>query len=231
MVRTLTSKNNQQHLAAWVQSVSDWIRRDNDEVVAVTGAEGRGKSSLAFLLAHKFDPGFKPARQVAFDASGYVPMASGLAPYKAAILDEAVRGGTSRGFQSNDNKRLTDYFTVARAQNLVHFICYPNVRWLDPLLREHRCRYNLHVVRRFERHAVAQLRLLKDDERIFEYPKVLFTFQFPAAQGPSWEDYKRAKLDYTQSLANGLEGQRQAREEALERMRGAIKPVVGRIVA
>lgn len=210
------------------------IRNDDDLIIVITGDERKGKSTLAFLMASYMDPGFDPADQMTFSGDDFSRVGSRLGKYRAVVLDEAIRGGFSRDAPTEANKKLAKFLTVCGERNLIGVICWPKLRWLDPILKEHRCKWNLHVEHRYRDHAVASLRLLRDDERVFDPPFEVFKFPFPRASGPRWEAYKAAKSQFVMEVGRGQDVRNTVRSAVLQnirdRIRGKIRQVMARRV-
>lgn len=215
----------------WMDLQVKRIHNDDDLIVAITGDERRGKSTLAFQLATYMDPSFDPAKQITFSGDDFSRVGSQLGKYRAVVLDEAIRGGFSRDAASEVNKKLAKFLTVCGERNLIGVICWPKLRWLDPILKEHRCKWNLHVERRFKDHAVAVLRLLRDDERVFDPPMEVFRFPFPRASGPRWKAYKDAKARFVVEVGHGQDVRNQVRNAVLATIQEQVRPTVRKLLA
>lgn len=215
-------------LKRWMDAQKILMKDDWDLPIAITGNERKGKSSIAFEMALYLDDLFDPAEQTVFTADEFGRKAVNLPKYRALILDEAVSGGFSRDAGSGPNKRLAKFLTVCGDRNLIMFILWPNIRWLDPILKEHRVRFNIHVEKRYKTHAVAKFRLLRDDdERVYDYPVTLFRFKFPRAHGAKWQIYKEAKSKFVDATGRGRDDKTEMeRGDALEAIRALVRPIV-----
>lgn len=218
-------------IQAWMDDQVNRIHRDDDLILVVTGDERKGKSTLAFHLASYMDKHFEPGKQMTFSGDDFSRVASRLPKYRAVVLDEAIRGGFSRDAASDSNKKLAKFLTVCGERNLIGIICWPNIRWLDPILKEHRCRWNLHVERRYRDHAVAVLRLLREDERVYDPPMEIFRFPFPRAEGGKWDAYRQAKSEFVVEVGRGQDVRRTVRTAVLQNIRDRIRPIIRKLLA
>lgn len=214
-------------LKRWMDGFVWSAKQDNDLVLAVTGDEGSGKSSLALQMAAYMDPNFDPVRQVVFTADQFTRTAVELPKYSAIVLDEAISGGFSRDAGAGTNKRLAKFLTVSRELNLLCFILWPNIRWLDPILKEHRCKWNVHIEKRHRDHAFAWVRQLRDGELVFERPKPIHPFTFPAAKGPKWDAYKKAKKAFVEGVGRGSDDAEEMEAMVLlDHIREELRPII-----
>lgn len=231
--------DNQLRLRQWMDRFGDSVRRDNDVVMAVTGDEGSGKSSIALQMSAYMDPDFDPVRQVVFTADQFTRTAVELPKYSALVLDESISGGFSRDAGSGPNKRLAKFLTVSRERNLFCFLLWPNIRWLDPILKEHRCKWNVHVEKRVGKagcrhvdcrcYAEAWVRQLRDGEFVFDPPKKVFPFRFPPAVGPVWDAYKKAKDEFVNQVGRGTDDEAaMAKASMLDSLRAEFAPIMKR---
>jgi len=218
-------------LKRWMDGFVARAKMDNDMVLAITGEEGSGKSSLALQMAAYMDPAFDPVKQVVFSGDQFARTAVDLPKYSAIILDESISGGFSRDAGAGTNKRLAKFLTVSRELNLLCFILWPNIRWLDPILKEHRCKWNVHIEKRNRDSAFAWVRQLRDGELVFERPKPIHPFTFPPAKGPKWDAYKKAKTAFVEEVGRGADDQEEMESMALlDQMRGELRAIVNRRV-
>jgi hypothetical protein len=223
----------QLRIKRWMDQQKELMKEDWDLPVVVTGNERKGKSSIAFMMALYLDPDFDPVEQIVFSADDFTRKATKLGKYRVLILDEAVSGGFSRDAGSGPNKRLAKFLTVCGDRNLVMFVLWPNIRWLDPILKEHRIRFNVHVERRLKKKAIAKFRLLRDDdETVYDYPVTLWRFTFPKARGPKWMAYKKAKSAFVDQVGRGRDDEVETqRGDAFESMKAKLRPILKQLVA
>jgi hypothetical protein len=231
-VTNQTSTTEKALIQQWMDQQVKRIHNDDDLIVVITGDERTGKSTLAFLMASYMDPLFDPSVQTTFSGGDFSRVGSKLGKYRAVVLDEAIHGGFSRDAPTEANKKLAKFLTVCGERNLIGIICWPKLRWLDPILKEHRCKWNLHVEHRYRDHAVASLRLLRDGERVFDPPFEVFKFPFPRAHGSKWRAYKAAKSAFVTEVGRGQDVKNTVRASVLQnirdRIRGRVRQVMGR---
>jgi hypothetical protein len=216
----------------WMDEQRELMKGDWDLPIVVTGNERKGKSSIAFEMALYLDDLFDPVEQTVFAADDFTRKATKLDKYRALILDEAISGGFSRDAGSGPNKRLAKFLTICGDRNLIMFVLWPNIRWLDPILKEHRIRFNIHVERRYKDKAVAKFRLLRDDdETVYDYPVTLFRFTFPRARGAKWEAYRSAKRAFVDQVGRGRDDEIETeRGDAYEAMKAKVRPILKQLV-
>lgn len=180
------------NLAEWLEHVRAAPDHDADQLIIISGDERKGKSTLAFLLAHKLNPDFDLKRCV-FTADDFIREANQADPGSVVWMDESIDGGFSREAMSGANKALTKYLTVAGERNLIMFIIWPNWRWLDPLIRDHRAHWHLYIPRRGE--ADIDYPHRGKHQRSTFWERIL-RINVPKAEGAKWEAYLKHKHDY-----------------------------------
>jgi len=125
------------------------LRNDKDVLVVVTGEEGSGKSVLGITFCRDLDPSFKMSRNVLFDPKldELHGLIYELPPESSILVDELVRVGYSRNWQSNTNKVLNELYMLCRNQRKASFMCIPRFKAVDSDVRA-RCLFWVHVVER-----------------------------------------------------------------------------------
>lgn len=182
-------------LEHWIQhKVRSEIRQDKDQVVLITGAEGSGKSNLAWLMARAVDPDFS-ADRMCFTGEEFRTAAVRADKYAALVLDEAVHDLFSRSAMSKGNKQMAEFLTICRERNLVMFILIPNINHADKLVKDHRAHWWWNV----EKRGVAMLR--KPQRHIFAsdtwWDGRFRLRNIPRADGPAWTRYLEKKRAHT----------------------------------
>lgn len=189
---------------AWLRTLRGLHLDDKDAVVVITGKERKGKSTLAWTVAQRVDEGFGPDRMV-FSGQDFMRAAVALPKGSALVLDEAVQGGFSRDAMTEKNRSLTKFLVVAGERNLVSFILFPNIRWLDPYIAEHRARWWILIEKRGQ--------ALVHEMRAADYRgakpswKRLFRIRFKAVEGDDWSAYLKAKSKLVRNEAKKADGQ------------------------
>lgn len=187
-------------LRQWMDDRVRRVKDDWDELIVCTGPERSGKSAIAFEMALYMDPDFDPEKQTVFTGESFRRRAIEMQKYKPLVLDEAIKGGFSRRAGSGANVGLAEYLTVGGERNLINFVCWPGARWLDPILREWRSTWNVNVLTRKRDHAVAQIRQFHEGEKVYDPPRVLFTFAYPKPRGRRWDQYRAAKSKFVERV-------------------------------
>lgn len=182
----------------WIQTLRGLHESDKDAVVVITGRERTGKSTMAWTLAKRIDAGFGPGRMV-FTGRDFMQEATKLPKGAALVLDEAIQGGFSRDAMGDQNKALAKFLIVAGERNLVSFVLFPNLRWLDPYIAEHRARWWVLV----ERRGVALVHEMRRADYRGAKPswKRLFRVNFNPVEGDDWGIYLKAKSKLVRNVA------------------------------
>lgn len=193
----------------------DYIRRlatmDRDCVIIITGPERAGKSGLADVAAELLDAGFTPDLQVHWSGASYAAAAVRVreerkVPLNTCVVmvhDELVRGGASYEFMTEQNKDFAQFLTVCGYLRIVHLLIMPSRKWISPIIREHRAWFEWRVVKRYKDHAVAKVYQLRDDNGVFDKPRLLFTFTYPKPAGAKWQRILRLKDEFARNVGRG----------------------------
>lgn len=174
----------------WIAQVRAQPDRDSDAVIIVTGKEGVGKSTFAQWLAKQMDPAFTTAN-VVFSGADFMELAVKLSPGSVIVLDESTEGGYSRDAMTTRNKELTKFLMVSRQRNLICIILFPNIRWLDPYISEHRASHWVLV----EKRGVALVHRSKRADYKGAKPSwvQMFRTAFGKVEGDDWDAYLKRK--------------------------------------
>src|ERR1041384_8164708 len=190
--------NENNPFEAWIQTLAGLHKSDKDAVVIITGRERTGKSTMAWTLAKRIDESFGSARMV-FTGRDFMQEATKLPKGAALVLDEAIQGGFSRDAMGEQNKALAKFLIVAGERNLVSFVLFPNMRWLDPYISEHRARWWVLVEKRGE--ALVHEMRRADYRGAKPSWKRLFRIRFKPVDGPDWDTYLKAKSKLVRNVA------------------------------
>jgi len=136
-----------QGLAARVQ---ESLKADWDSVIAITGAEGVGKSHLAIILGHLIRDDFSLDKNVAFvpDEKQIFNLVTGLPKGSAIVLDEAIKSFYKLNWNSRLQIMLNELFTLCRSENKATILCIPSLLDLNKMMRGRRVCMWIHVVKR-----------------------------------------------------------------------------------
>jgi len=124
------------------------IHENKDVALVLTGPPGNGKSTLAVQLAMAMDPHFEFKRNVLFDPTIEDMHAAiyDLPKYSVIVVDEAIRVGNRKNWQSKRNKLLNEMLALCRFKNKVLIFCIPFFSTIDNDLQK-RLLFWLHIPR------------------------------------------------------------------------------------
>lgn len=151
-------------LRSFCRSSLERVADDWDMVIAITGEEGSGKSTLGGVLAKEIDPKFDWIRSVA-----YLPTHKevedkffSLQSKQVFLVDEAIKVLYKLKWADKLQIRINEMYATERWQNKITILCIPRFTDLNEMFRNHRVKIWIHVIERG--HAVA---FIKDDTNIF----------------------------------------------------------------
>ena len=147
------------HLNADVLSITKlaniFVKRqqeDYDNFIAITGYEGRGKSTLALRLANKTaslnNTSFKVKENIVFNDKELNNALDTLQKESVIQVDEAISMLYKRDWNSSINKTLIKRFAKIRKNRFTIFFLIPSFNDIDYQLRNHRVFMWIHVVAR-----------------------------------------------------------------------------------
>ncbi len=129
----------------WIGVFRDRLKHDFDNVIAIDGPRGSGKSTLGIQIARPLDPQFTEA-QILYSAEEMLRAWSTLEAGQVAIFDEAVLGLLSRKASSDENTRLVQAVMIARRLGITVILCIPDFMNLDPAFRDTAIQYRITCV-------------------------------------------------------------------------------------
>lgn len=166
--------------AEWVRWIGDRPRRHLDAVVAITGAEGLGKSTLAIRLAMGLDPLWKPS-DTCYTALDVLNQYRTAYRGKVILYDEGVRGLLAGETFSPEQVALVRALALVRESGAILIICVPSIFMLAKQIRSRRATVWFHVTRRG-----AALAHVRDERLTYQPPKGLGLTVSPIAPRLSW---------------------------------------------
>ena len=137
-----------------LKDISDYmltrVNNDFDCVVAVTGDEGVGKSSLAMWLAMLTDKKFSVKDSVVFSpkTQDAISQVKKLHRYGSIVMDEGIKMAYKLNWQNKVQQLLNMVYTLNRAENKMTIICIPQFTDLNTFFRKHRVYFWIHVYAR-----------------------------------------------------------------------------------
>jgi len=145
-------------LIAFINLLKKRLRQDWDIVLAITGEEGSGKSTLGMLLGKLIDKRFDFEKNVSFlpDEKEIRDEFTALKKYQCYVIDEAIRSLYKMNFMSNLQQMLVQMWATERYQNKATIMIIPRFKDLTENFRNHRVKIWIHVLTRG--HAIVYLR-------------------------------------------------------------------------
>lgn len=131
-----------------VEEMHENVENDLDNVVCIWGAEGSGKSNLAYWLAKKYDPNFDIERSYTYsfdDLLNRIHDCEDADEGSVFWMDEATNISNNRDWMHTDNKQFITMLEMFRSRKWTLILCIPDFNRLDIYLREQRIRYSLHA--------------------------------------------------------------------------------------
>ena len=130
-----------------VEEMHENIEKDLDNVVAIWGGEGSGKSSLAYDVAKRFNPDFDIEESYVLSFEELLEKVNTMDHDEGAIfwLDEATNISNNRDWMRSDNKAFITMLEMFRSRHWTLLMCIPDYDRLDVYLREQRVRFSLHA--------------------------------------------------------------------------------------
>lgn len=114
------------------------VRNDWDAVLAITGEEGVGKSTLGIQLGRQIDAEFSLEKNIIFDPENMVDKVRGNTRYSVNIVDEAARALYSRTWYERRQILINKYLKICRKENKILFLIIPDLWELDSSPRNKR---------------------------------------------------------------------------------------------
>lgn len=199
-------------MVAFLKSIT---QQNDDCVIIIDGAEGSGKSSLAFQLCHALEKGWDPQERVIIDYEDWLQFYEAGQRACTYLLDEGGDLAFSRDAMSGQNKHVVRILQMARILNNIMVICCPSIHWLDKYLREHRALIYIKVHK--EWHATGVIRgratihwkSVRFDPRAASInvrwtPVFDVYFHGIPSSDPQWKVYEKLKIAKIQTRAYEL---------------------------
>jgi len=130
--------------------INQRLNNDYDLVVAITGEEGVGKSTLAIQLGSKIDKDFDLVKNMAYlpDEKEIEDKFHSLQPKQCFVVDEAIRAFYKLRWMDKFQIRLNQMYMTERWQNKCTFLLIPRFTDLNEAFRNHRVNIWIHVIDR-----------------------------------------------------------------------------------
>jgi hypothetical protein len=219
----------------WLADCRSTVRRDLDNLILFTGAEGSGKSTVAVQVMRALDGSFGVER-IHFGIRAFLGGAPGTPQFGAVLGDEMLVN--KRKAMYGDTLELLDFLQICRGLNLHMGICFPHESLLDTAILNTRVRWKVHVAKRgsmvvSERRS-RTFRAKGGVERTVHVWVERGRWRFGENTGPMWEAYLAKKAAHMRGRGVDLVAQPKA-PEAVEVDLGldviALRDHLGRILA
>ncbi len=142
--------NLDEKLKTIVRRIDDRNRDDFDSVIAITGGEGMGKSTLAAIIGMLYDGRFGFDRNELFQPTHkeIKERLTKLPKYSVIIADEAIRVLYKLKWQDKAQQYLNQVYALCRQENQVTILCMPRFTDFNEFFRNHRIKIWIHVYQR-----------------------------------------------------------------------------------
>jgi hypothetical protein len=122
-------------------------KTDRDNLLAVDGGTGTGKSTLGLKLCIRACPWFDMEKDILYSRDEIINWVTVAKPGSWGLADEAVNALFKRDFAGKGQKFLLKILDMCRDRNLTLIFCIPNFWALDKHLLEGRIRMRIHVAK------------------------------------------------------------------------------------
>ncbi len=133
-----------------VQEMKENVEDAFDNVVAINGGEGTGKSNLAYDIAIRYDPDFNMEESLFNNFKDLITRLHENPPRPGAVLwlDEATAISNNRDWNTQDAKDFVKLLEMFRSRRWCIILCIPLKRRMDVYLREARIRYQFECMKK-----------------------------------------------------------------------------------
>ena len=201
-------------LASLISKGIKQVKKDDDFVIFIFGAEGTGKSELRNLIGAycQSQTGIKfGVPNIWFNIEDYMTFALNQKPLTVISHDEARRELNTKRSMSKSNVKFTDYFSECRDNNQIHIVILPAFSDLEKYLALWRAKMIIEVGKyknketgEYERGMFRVIKT-KNKKKLAELHKmkysrvpkslILFKGHFDKCLGFDYDAYKKKKQE------------------------------------
>lgn len=125
----------------YIQVFADYLRKRckggaHQNVIAIIGRAGSGKSNFAVNLGRAIDPDFNLDESYVYTASDLTRILKNDDGQKVILIDEGSITLNNLNTQKKDDVKLTIAFDSLRSYGMTYEICMPNLRHLNGRIQE-----------------------------------------------------------------------------------------------
>lgn len=134
------------------------VRRNNDEVIAIEGYEGIGKTALGVIIGKEISPSFDMRKNIAYLPSfrKIEGKFNSIDKYDVLVLDEVIKILYKMRALERLQKEVVEFYATERKQCKVTIMCIPRFIDLNENFRNHRVRTRVWIP--FRGYAIAYTR-------------------------------------------------------------------------
>jgi adenylate kinase family enzyme len=150
VVKQQTIQKEESDIQMLAKRVKRRLHKDWDIVIAITGEEGSGKSSLAIQLGRLIDKDFDLEKNELFSPTTkeLKKKMIGLPKFAVIIVDEAIKTMYKLNWSSRLSIFMNQLYALARKENKATILCMPRFRDFNEYFRNHRIKVWIHILER-----------------------------------------------------------------------------------
>lgn len=181
------------------------IEDKRQNVVAVTGATGSGKSTFAVNLCRSMNRKWKIADNYIYDVNDLRAKLNNPDASPISLFDEGSISVNSNNSTRGDDKKIVALFDTMRSRGWTTIICAPRLTMINKRIRETHVNYmcmvpNRTLIKGFDNRGLIQIYEKRDTDWSEPYWKLIATTLFPDMTPDVKKAYEKIKLDHQLAL-------------------------------